>query len=311
MFLPNRCLYILPIVAAIFFTGCKKDDNNDDDDDQPDEQIILAPCDNGIALDDTLAMNAVKAIELCKTTSAGNDEWGVISARYIRANGTDAAHSAQIGIMSAFGNKVTPQRGERLLVLSTGAARTITQPSACGSNSCQTTSGTIAPAGFPQQVSGCPTPATTIYDDIGLEINLRAPKSAKGFSIDFMYFTFEYPNFVCTSYNDQFIIRMNAAPSGAVNGNIAMEGQNNNPITVNAPFISTANDSLLDGTGFGHWGDAGCTGWLRTSAPVEGGQEFTLQFIIFDTGDGQIDATVVLDNFRWMTETPALETKKL
>ena len=44
----------------------------------------------------------------------------------------------------------------------------------------------------------------------------------------------------------------------------------------------------------------GATGWLSSSAPIEPEEEFTLQLAIFDTGDGDLDSSVLLDNFRWL-----------
>ena len=57
---------------------------------------------------------------------------------------------------------------------------------------------------------------------------------------------------------------------------------------------------MLSGTGFeGH----GATGWLRTSISTQpedtDDQEIILLFAIWDSGDGILDSSVVLDNFKW------------
>ena len=53
----------------------------------------------------------------------------------------------------------------------------------------------------------------------------------------------------------------------------------------------------LAGTGFE---DHAATSWLVTRAPVEPGEDFRLRWTIYDSGDGLLDSTVVLDNFRWL-----------
>ena len=44
----------------------------------------------------------------------------------------------------------------------------------------------------------------------------------------------------------------------------------------------------------------GATGWLTSQAPVSPGEEFTLEFMIWDAGDGILDSSVLLDNFTWV-----------
>jgi hypothetical protein len=51
------------------------------------------------------------------------------------------------------------------------------------------------------------------------------------------------------------------------------------------------------------------TGWLHTTAPVEGGSIITLRFAIWDSGDGILDSLALIDNFNWSIETPVIETK--
>ena len=52
----------------------------------------------------------------------------------------------------------------------------------------------------------------------------------------------------------------------------------------------------------------GATGWLTTTVPVTAGDEFTLRLTIWDTGDQSFDSTVILDNFRWRTDSTSLGT---
>ena len=43
----------------------------------------------------------------------------------------------------------------------------------------------------------------------------------------------------------------------------------------------------------------GATGWLTSKAAVTPGEAFTLDLMIWDTGDGDLDSSVLLDNFKW------------
>jgi hypothetical protein len=67
----------------------------------------------------------------------------------------------------------------------------------------------------------------------------------------------------------------------------------------------------LGGTGFGLEATAcgvlgkkatqgGATGWLTSQAAVSAGETFTLELMIWDTGDGSLDSSVLLDNFQWI-----------
>src|SRR6185295_6569400 len=49
----------------------------------------------------------------------------------------------------------------------------------------------------------------------------------------------------------------------------------------------------------------GATGWLSTQAAVQPGEQFTLEFMIWDAGDGILDSTVLIDHFQWLGEASA------
>ena len=54
----------------------------------------------------------------------------------------------------------------------------------------------------------------------------------------------------------------------------------------------------------------GATGWLTSQAPVEAGETFTLEFMIWDTDDGTLDSSVLLDNFTWSEKPVPTETTR-
>jgi hypothetical protein len=291
------------------------------DNDCDGKAALPEPCDEGLALDDADPLNAARALDLCQMAEAApalkaDRRWGVLAARWTSASGEARAPGPQAGIMDAFGAAVYPQLGQRLLVLSTGRARLPEQPGACKGPSCTTT-------------SNCEG-GSIINDDVALEVDLRAPTNAAGFSFAFKFHSFEYPAWVCTPYNDQFVALVSPAPPGSINGNVAFDAQHN-PVSVNLGWFDVCDPvgmadfavncgapvntscpsppspycasgaSALAGTGFDVWGDAGATRWLEAAAPVTGGAEITVRFAIWDTTDQSLDSTVVLDDFAWIT----------
>lgn len=291
------------------------------------------PCDGSLPLDASDPFDGARAMELCKL--ATDNGYGVISAKYVRANGDNFSSSLQNGILERFGPNVPPRGGGRMLALSSGHARLPGQSGACGNDSCSDTGAGDAPAGFPQTAAGCEIDGN-IFDDVGLEVQLRAPTNATGYSFDFKFYSFEFAEWVCTPYNDQFMALVTPAPAGAQDGNISFDS-NGAPVSVNLAYFTVAENcnnwaansdnpppqpnpcapsgpAELAGTGFDIWtdngfppffiplddGNAGGTSWLQTTAPVAGGEEVTIRFAIWDTGDENLDATSVIDNFKWV-----------
>jgi len=297
------------------------------------------PCDQGLALADVSPADGAKAIELCATATATDRKYGVISAAYVRANGTPfASPGVQVGIEPGFGPNVHVQGGQNMLVLSSGAARVTGQPGACTSISCQYNATATAPTGFPQDDPTCP-PTKVIADDVALEVQVRVPTNATGYSFSFKFHSFEFPDWVCDThgYNDQFIALVTPAPAGAyvptgsTGGNISFDS-NHHPVSVNMGFFDVCDPSTpkrfashctsgagvtcptipspycplgvgeLQGTGFealNKNGPDGATRWLQTQAPAQPGSIITIRFAIWDAGNGQYDSTVLLDNFQW------------
>jgi len=287
------------------------------------------PCDQGLALDDADPMNAARALDLCQIAvaapaSKAERRWGVLDARWTSATGEPRVPGLQAGIMAGFGVGAHPQAGERLLALSTGRARVPEQPGACNGPSCTTASNVDPPDGFPQAVPGCEG-GSIVSDDVALEVALRAPTNAAGLAFAFKFHSFEFPAWVCTPYNDQFVALVSPPPPGSISGNVAFDAQKN-PVSVNLGFLDVCDPitvaefaancgsgcpttpspycssgaAALAGTGFDTWGDAGATRWLTTRAPVVGGAEITVRFALWDTSDQSLDSTVLLDHFTWI-----------
>lgn len=275
---------------------------------------VAPPCDDGLSLDDFDPMSGAKAIDLCTAASRDDRRWGVLDARYVRGSGEAAATSSAVGLLGGFGPNVRVQGGARLLALSTGSARLPGQPDACFGDSCSAYGPGSAPRGFPQDNPDC-IPSELISDDIGLEVTLRAPTNATGYGFRFKFYTFEFPEWVCLDFNDQFIALATPPPPGSYNGNLSFDSAGR-PVSVNFAFFDVCDGcpsgrSELEGTGFqaeNNWftqSDGG-TRWLETEAPVTGGQEITLRFMIFDTGDDRYDSTALVDGFHWIARGGAV-----
>jgi hypothetical protein len=160
----------------------------------------------------------------------------------------------------------------------------------------------------------------TVNDYTELVVSLKAPTNANSFSFQFQFFSAEYPEFVCTMYNDEFLVMMESPGEFQTPTNISYD-MNKDPITVNnglftvcqnwtASYTMNCKSPVSDMTGTGYEDMAtgglggsipigGSTGWLTTTAPVTPGEEVTLHFIIFDEGDHIYDSAVLIDNFQW------------
>ncbi|NUO49612.1 MAG: hypothetical protein HOV80_12215 [Polyangiaceae bacterium] len=290
---------------------------------------IPEPCDAAIAFDTMDALEGARSIELCHEATPQAD-WGVVSAQWVRANGTPlTGANVQYGVLADFGSGVPPRAGESLLALSSGAARLPGQAGNCGNFSCSHGAGT-PPPGFPQAVPNCAL-SDIINDDVGLEVTLKAPSNATGYKFDFKFYSFEYAEYVCTLFNDQFIALVNPPPMGSSNGNISFDSMNN-PVSVNIAFFDVcahcndfalycddftsicpptpasccpAGTAELMGNGFlDAFGttseDGGGTSWLQTTAPIGPGETFSVRYAIWDVQDMAWDSTAVIDNFQWI-----------
>jgi hypothetical protein len=165
---------------------------------------------------------------------------------------------------------------------------------------------------------GCGTQQPSeVNDYTELVLKLKAPTNAHSFSFQFQFLSAEYPEYVCTMFNDEFLVLQESKTEFSTPTNIAFDMQNN-PVTVNNGFFTVCeNDtskpqtqhctkpvSEIAGTGYETESPpiGGATGWLTTTSPVTPGEEITLHFIVFDEGDGILDSAAVIDNFKWLTD---------
>ncbi len=304
----------------------------DEDCDGADADVVA--CDTGLPLEATDPFDAARAMGLCRM--AGASSWGVVSARYTDADATGApASMQQVGALPSFGSANLPREGGAMFVLSSGTARAPGQPGY--TNDCDEYDASSGyPPTFPQASSSCPgVRAGGVYDSVALEVVVRAPTNARGFSFRSAFFTYEYPEFICDEFNDFFAVLRQDAAGGWQN---IVFDSDNNPVSVNNSLLRACEAGMaggkyfdcplgrapLAGTGFGAESSCGTppggpfpgdpgqevgggTGWLRTVAPVTPGETITLRFIVWDSGDPSLDSTALIDGFEWELE-PVMET---
>jgi hypothetical protein len=286
------------------------------------------PCDSALALDSMDAMDEARAIGLCKQ-SKGPKDWGVLSATWTNLDQgpppVSLGYALGHGILPAFGPNVKVQEGAKMLALSSGTARQPTDPGYQPVSGYSKGYSTPQPKGqFPKEAKTCPGATTgAAHDGASVTLKILTPSNALGFRFNFNFFTYEWPNFVCSTFNDFFVAMLDPVPMGLVDGNISFD-KNGDPVSVNNAFLEVCGcfsgppcsaggkqfscplgNAGLVGTGFGldqAFSDHASSGWLETQAPIQPNSEITLQFAVSDSGDGVLDTSVLVDNFRWVAE---------
>jgi hypothetical protein len=319
---------------------------------------VATMCDNGLASNSTDPFSYAQAIDLCQTTTEtppiANRVWGVINAQLLLADGTGTPAAPSRSIRPNFGTGNFPRFGSSFVLLSTGNAASSSQvnpPFAAfqpGQNM-GTTSGFpadwyAANGNTVPNSPGCPAPnGTSAQDPVMLKVRIRVPTNARSFSVSTKFFSSEFPEYVCSPFNDFFVVLLDSAyngvPANPSDKNIAKYTTPTNsvyPVGVNLAFgntglfvdcvngntgcaggtpgnISTCTGtSGLMSTGFDTADpgicDAtsklgGATAWLTVKGNVVPGETIELRFAIWDTSDHSYDSLVLLDNFQWSTQT--------
>jgi hypothetical protein len=307
------------------------------------------PCDGNLTVSGPAA-DFAKALGICQMATASS--WGLVSATYTQGyESTTAPNAGQHGILPDFGAAVAPREGAKLGVLSSGYAMLCDDASATaacagtgtgdpyfkGAQTAMDTANGVAPPGYPKGTGAC-TVTPTLFDTIGVTLQIKVPKNVSGMSFDFDFYTSDWPEYVCSTYNDEFVAWLQSGAWAGNGGDLNVAfAPGGDVISVNSPFLGQctaatptgcagttpgptstcpAGPAALLGTGFYNLGTyctsasvgGGATGWLTTTAPVNGGETITLQLIIWDTGDANWDSSVLVDNLKWYAIPQTVKT---
>jgi hypothetical protein len=230
-----------------------------DDDCDSNKDNVLPACDAGLPSGSADPLEYAKAIDLCQFTVENppqkDKKWGVISGLFSRSNGAGNPAGVARSIRPGFGANVTPKANATLAVLSTGnAADSNDQNPAFAAFQGGKDLGTDAAVpndwltlngnNFPN-VAGCPEPqgGNTGNDTIQLKLRIRVPTNALSFSTKIYFFSSEYPEWVCSAFNDFFVTLVDSTGAGnPADKNIAVYKDAQNklfPVGVN--LVKTAN----------------------------------------------------------------------
>ncbi|MCA9662820.1 MAG: DUF4215 domain-containing protein, partial [Myxococcales bacterium] len=153
-------------------------------------------------------------------------------------------------------------------------------------------------------------------DRIVATFTTQTPKDSAGYSLDFAFFSSEWPDYVDTAYSDVFVVWQ---VSEGYTGTVSRIGDQSTSSTSLHPHWSDkpiGNDKSclafgsagpgfacaeleLMGTGFeGHAGGD----WLRINANMPAEEELRIFIFLADMGDAALASVVLLDRFRFRCE---------
>jgi hypothetical protein len=258
------------------------------------------PCDAGLLLASEDPLHAARTMGMCD---------GLVSAAWVYPDGTPDSLGAGFhighGLLGSFGPNNVPSEGAVLLALSSGAARARNHVGYRDTLQKGYISG--LPPGFPNGDPSCTTPNAVGYDGAALHVVLVVPAGVRTFAFDYAFFSRDYPDWVCTEFVDQAAALVTGITGFSGAQNVLLDASGNpmlaSTTSMNAcapmtGYLCPLGTAALTGTGFESHGS---TAWLRTSnLPVTAGDTLRITFMIWDTGDGYGDSSLLLDNFSWI-----------
>ncbi len=225
---------------------------DDDCDGTPDNTLLL--CDQGLTSNTNNAKDFAKAIDLCQEATPGDKKWGVLEASLTLPSGSGVPDAVSHSIRPKFGAAV-PRGGVSMALLSTGAAAAVgdTNPNFAAQY------GGMKTSAFPSDFVGahggklpnapdCPEPNGNVgHDPVMLTIKVRVPTNAHSFSLTSNFYSYEFPEFTCSPYNDFFVVLLDSAyagnPANPMDKNLAFYTkpgtQENFPVGVNLAHGNT------------------------------------------------------------------------
>lgn len=332
--------------GAFEYVGNDVDDNCDGEMDE-----VAAACDAGLASGTGEALDYARAIDLCTVTEESpadpkDRSWGVISAKFSLADGKGSPAAVSRSIRPGFGAVIEPQKNNSLIVLSSGHAADANDlsPAYAPFESGQDLKTTSPPpadwlaanAGKIPNPPGCPAPKVPAANDaVMLTLRMRVPTNASSFSARMYFMSAEYPEYVCSQYNDFFVALVDSKAAGnPADKNVAVydDGNTQWPIGVNIVKVAEGLFSQCEGgpvgcagvdgtyngckatnelvgTGFDALDKFACnaqqklagggSGWLTLRGNVDPGEVMEIRLAVWDTGGHIYDSLVLLDAWEW------------
>lgn len=315
-----------------------RDGNGVDDDCSGGADDAGTACSTAAKLANVTGADLAAALDLCQVTTPSpapaDRRWGLVSAALQLSNGTGSPAAEQVAVLGDLG-VVTPRRNATFAALSSGTARDALDPGFTSpfAPSFTTANSASAPQDYLEvhggtlpAVPGCPRGAATVHDPVQLRLVVRVPTNAAGLRVRFRMFSSEYPQYVCSEFNDRFLVLLDSANRVTSDKNIAYDAEGNAPsVDVGwfdhcepaapplAGFACASGTGGLQGTGYldvAATPDGGAaTSWLAAEAPVVPGETITLRFVTWDTGDHHGDSLVLLDGFEWLFDATSVGTR--
>ncbi len=284
------------------------------------EEII---CDESLPSDSNDPRDFARAMELCVDANPG-DDFGLLEAHFLMPDETCCPQEASYAILSSLG-AITPRRGKSMVALSSGVAdspfpSSSTNHKDMGTSSNPPTDWYAANGNAFPSSPACGDSGTSgglANDPVMLKLKIKAPPKAKAFEFNIFFLSVEFPQWVCSEYNDFFVALLDSSHTSddpdmqnPVDKNLARDKHDNQvgvnlaksglfSVCDNENYPSCESTAELAGSGLESHGG---TGWLVTRGNVAPGEDITIRLAIWDSGDHAWDSIVLIDNFRWLGE---------
>ncbi len=248
-----------------------------------DDTILL--CDQGIASNTQNGLDYARAIDICQTATMADKKWGVISGSITLSDGTGVPDVESHSVRPKFGAGLLPQGGVNLAIISSGGAAAKTDLNPGFHDWVSYTHTGTASSPFPADfyaangnslpnAPGCPDPIGAVANDpVMLTFRIRVPTNAHSFKLSSNFYSAEFPEWTCSSYNDFFVILLdstyNGMPANPTDKNLAfyqpMGMTTKVPVGVN---LGHGNTGLFTQCVNGTTGCSGMPGTISTCASV-------------------------------------------
>jgi len=139
------------------------------------------------------AENFAKSIGMCQ---------GFVTARFANAEGGPSYNQGLYYIKDRSGNIIKPIEGEVMGGMYTSGQNT--------SDSAPPTDWIGANDGVLPTTPGCPEGNTSANGSAMFEVKLTVPSGINSFTVNTYFYSEEYPGFICSSFNDMFLILLDS-----------------------------------------------------------------------------------------------------